>query len=102
MLSNPTIINFPKTDNKIVLDRDYLDDLVVAKLLKRSDKIYVYFALSLDYPEGAEGLHKPSFCDRWGFTEPELDIAIAALEKKLVLKKKQEQLAFYFVYPESI
>lgn len=96
----PTVISLPQGDNgDYRIDRAELLRLAQRKIL--NTPAYIYFALSLDYPNGAEGLHIKSFCERWAISEPDAVKAIATLEKKDVLKQKHQQLCFQFVYEDD-
>lgn len=100
LLGKPTIISLPQGDKEEYrIDREELLRLAQRKIL--NTPAYIYFALALDYPNGAEGLHLKSFCERWAISEPDAIKAIATLEKKEVIKQKHQQLCFEFIYEEE-
>jgi hypothetical protein len=59
-----------------------------------STKAYVYFALSLDYPEGPPktGLNIAAFCWRWEICEADFLNGIAFLARKGILTLKTNSL----------
>ncbi|HLO52511.1 MAG TPA: hypothetical protein VK211_29195 [Kamptonema sp.] len=96
-LGSPTVINIPQGDNSnYKINREELLSLREKKIL--NDCAYIYFALTLDYPNGAEGMHITSFCNRWEICEPDAVKAIAQLEKKGAVRQKHQQLSFQFTY----
>lgn len=97
-LGKPIVVSFPQNGDYRI-DREELLRLAQRKVL--NIPAYIYFALALDYPNGAEGLHFETFCERWAISEPDAIKAIATLEKKGVLTQKHQQLCFQFVYEEE-
>ena len=101
-LAEPIVVSIPQGDtNKYVIDKGELLALVTRKLIKPSNKLFVYIALNLDYPNGAKGMDVEHFCERWGIDPRDAEIAIAMLEKNANLEKQPQQLSFKFTYPET-
>lgn len=100
MLLQPLTVNIPQGDNSnYKIDREELFRLRQKKII--NDIAFTYFALTLDYPDGAEGMHIPAFCERWNISEPDAIKSIASLEKKGAVKQKHQQLSFEFTYDEE-
>lgn len=59
-------------------------------------KAYMYFALSLDYPEGAmeSGINIAAFCYRWEIHQSDFLTGIAFLSKKGVIGLRTNALQF--------
>jgi hypothetical protein len=99
-LAKPKVISLPQGDSgSYLIDRAELLRLAQRRILGES--AYIYFALNLDYPNGAEGSHLKSFCERWAISESKAVKAIATLEQKNVLKQKHQQLCFEFKYEDE-
>lgn len=89
------------------IDRDELISMVERKLLKQNSPLFVYFALMLDYPNGAKELDIAAFCNKWTIyedkplSESDVAIAVAQMEKKQIISQQHKQLAFVFTYPDD-